>query len=303
MDTLGSSNRLSGTFFTPLLISLAGIATSTFAILAYHTIVLRYCLRGRRQQQQERQQLANGLRGQSTIGVDQKILDTIPILSYTTKKCELFRVDQTECAVCLGDLEDEDKVRLLPNCRHAFHVPCIDRWFLGHSSCPVCRSPVVAPGAPLAIGGDGSVQIAQSSPHVHGDQEGGVHVHDHDHVRDHDHDAAGDAVANTSREQQQQQPGGLIRHGSLVFPTEEKPPRVINKGLKRSISMDHSCVIINIQKEHEKEHSASSSSTKDVPMSSRSARQVDLKPWKLLRSFSQLKSSRGSTTADGILPY
>lgn len=303
MDTLGSSNRLSGTFFTPLLISLAGIATSTFAILAYHTIVLRYCLRGRRQQEQERQQLANGLRGQSTIGVDQKILDTIPILSYTTKKCELFRVDQTECAVCLGDLEDEDKVRLLPNCRHAFHVPCIDRWFLGHSSCPVCRSPVVAPGAPLAIGGDGSVQIAQSSPHVHGDQEGGVHVHDHDHVRDHDHDAAGDAVANTSREQQQQQPGGLIRHGSLVFPTEEKPPRVINKGLKRSISMDHSCVIINIQKEHEKEHSASSSSTKDVPMSSRSARQVDLKPWKLLRSFSQLKSSRGSTTADGILPY
>ncbi|KAM3689362.1 hypothetical protein ACB098_09G042700 [Castanea mollissima] len=310
MDTLGSSNRLSGTFFTPLLISLAGIATSTFAILAYHTIVLRYCLRGRRQQQQERQQLANGLRGQSTIGVDQKILDTIPILSYTTKKCELFRVDQTECAVCLGDLEDGDKVRLLPNCRHAFHVPCIDKWFLGHSSCPVCRSPVVAPGAPLAIDGDGSVQMAQSSPHVHGDQGGGVHVHDHDHVHVHDHDhvrdhdAADDAVPNTSREQQQQQqPGGLIRHGSLVFPTEEKPPRVIYNGLKRSISMDHSCVIINIQKEHEKEHSASSSSTKDVPMCSRSARQVDLKPWKLLRSFSQLKSSRGSTTANGILPY
>ncbi|KAK9985683.1 hypothetical protein SO802_030634 [Lithocarpus litseifolius] len=301
MDTLGSSNRLTGTFFTPLLISLAGIATSTFAILAYHTIVLRYCLRGRRQQQQEQEQLANGLRGQSTIGVDQKILDTIPILSYTTKKCELFRVDQTECAVCLGDLEDEDKVRLLPNCRHAFHVPCIDKWFLGHSSCPVCRSPIVAPGAPLATDGDVNVQMAQSSPQVHRDQGGDVHVHGDGH----DHDAGGaDAVANTSREQQQQQPGGLIRHGSLVFPTEEKPPRVSNKGLKRSISMDHSCVIIDIQKEHEKEHSApSSSTTKEVPMRSRSARQVDLKSWKLLRSFSQLKSSRGSTTGNGILPY
>ncbi|KAK7838522.1 ring-h2 finger protein atl1 [Quercus suber] len=164
MDTiaLGSSNRLSGTFFTPLLISLAGIAASTFAIIAYHTIVRRYCLWGRRQQQ-EQEQLANGLRGQSTIGVDQKILDTIPILSYTTKKCELFLADQTECAVCLGDLEDEDK--------------------------------------------------------------------------------------------------------------------------------------------HEKEVSASTSSTKDVPMRSRSARQVDLKSWKLLMSFSQLKLSRGSTTANGILPY
>lgn len=303
MDTiaLGSSNRLSGTFFTPLLISLAGIAASTFAIIAYHTIVRRYCLCGRRQEQ-EQEQLANGLRGQSTIGVDQKILDTIPILSYTTKKCELFRADQTECAVCLGDLEVEDKVRLLPNCKHAFHVPCIDKWFLGHSSCPVCRTPVVAPGAPSATDGDASVQMAQSSPQVHGDQGGDVHVHGHDH----DHDAGGaDAVANTSREQQQQQqqPGGLIRHGSLVFHTEEKPPRAINKELKRSISMDHSCVIINIQKEHEKEVSASTSSTKDVPMRSRSARQVDLKSWKLLRSFSQLKLSRGSTTANGILPY
>ncbi|XP_030924358.1 RING-H2 finger protein ATL64-like [Quercus lobata] len=290
--TLGSSNRLSGTFFTPLLISLAGIAACTFAIIAYHTIVLRYCLRGRRQQEQE--QLTNGLRGQSTIGVDQKILDTIPILSYTTKKCELFRVDQTECAVCLGDLEDEDKVRLLPNCRHAFHVPCIDKWFLGHSSCPVCRSPIVAPGAPLD--GDVSVQMAQGSPQVHGDQGGDVHVHDHDAV-------GVDVVAYTLREQRQQQPGVLICHGSLVFPTEEKLPRAINKGLKRSISMDHSCVIINIQKEHEKEVSASTSSTKDVPMRSKSARQVDLKSWKLLRSFSQLKSSRGSTTGNGILPY
>ena len=297
MDTLGSSHRLSETFFTPLLISLAGIAASTFAILAYHTVVQRYCLRGRRQQQQQQEQLANGLRGQSTIGVDQKILDTIPILSYTTKKCELFRVDQTECAVCLGDLEDEDKVRLLPNCRHAFHVPCIDKWFLGHPSCPVCRSPIVAPGTPLATDSDASVQMAQSSPQVHGDQGGDVHVHGHD--------AGGAdavAVANTSREQQQQQHSVLIRHGSLVFRKEEKPPRAINKGLKRSISMDHSCVIINIQKEHEKEVSASTSSTKDVPMRSRSARQVDLKSWKLLRSFSQLKSSRGSTTANGILP-
>ncbi|KAM0840383.1 hypothetical protein ACQ4PT_059702 [Festuca glaucescens] len=45
-----------------------------------------------------------------------------------------------ECVVCLQELEDGDVVRVLPACRHFFHVSCIDAWLRAHSSCPVCRA-------------------------------------------------------------------------------------------------------------------------------------------------------------------
>ncbi|XP_047042704.1 RING-H2 finger protein ATL63-like [Lolium rigidum] len=46
------------------------------------------------------------------------------------------------CAVCLGEMEDGELGRLLPACRHVFHVGCIDAWLRLSSTCPVCRSAV-----------------------------------------------------------------------------------------------------------------------------------------------------------------
>ena len=43
------------------------------------------------------------------------------------------------CAICLADFTDGDKIRVLPKCNHEFHVDCIDKWLLSHSSCPTCR--------------------------------------------------------------------------------------------------------------------------------------------------------------------
>ncbi|XP_052116437.1 RING-H2 finger protein ATL74-like [Arachis duranensis] len=44
------------------------------------------------------------------------------------------------CAICLADFSDGDKIRFLPKCNHRFHVACIDKWLLSHSSCPTCRN-------------------------------------------------------------------------------------------------------------------------------------------------------------------
>lgn len=45
-----------------------------------------------------------------------------------------------ECAVCINELIDGEMIRVLPTCKHFFHVDCIDRWLSAHSSCPMCRA-------------------------------------------------------------------------------------------------------------------------------------------------------------------
>lgn len=130
-----------GSIFTALLVSMGGILAATLGLVVYHLVILKYCLT--RQTADTRPpppQLS------TSTGLDPNILETIPILTYSSKqKDSLFHTDQTECAVCLEELEDDDKVRLLPTCRHAFHITCIDQWFIENTNCPVCRSPVTAP--------------------------------------------------------------------------------------------------------------------------------------------------------------
>ncbi|MQL74090.1 hypothetical protein Taro_006439 [Colocasia esculenta] len=77
-----------------------------------------------------------------TVGLDQTVIGAITVCEY--KKGEGL-VEDTDCAVCLGEFGDGEPLRLLPKCSHAFHVPCIDTWLRSHVNCPLCRAPVLAP--------------------------------------------------------------------------------------------------------------------------------------------------------------
>ncbi|KAJ4952584.1 hypothetical protein NE237_029416 [Protea cynaroides] len=72
------------------------------------------------------------------LGLEQSVIRSLPILVFHRNEF----VEGQECAVCLCELSDGEKVRLLPKCNHRFHVDCIDLWFHSHSTCPLCRSPV-----------------------------------------------------------------------------------------------------------------------------------------------------------------
>ena len=52
------------------------------------------------------------------------------------------RGEVVECSICLSNIEEKATVRILPNCKHIFHVECIDMWLFSNTTCPVCRTAV-----------------------------------------------------------------------------------------------------------------------------------------------------------------
>ncbi|KMZ60195.1 hypothetical protein ZOSMA_5G00580 [Zostera marina] len=44
------------------------------------------------------------------------------------------------CSICLGEYEEREMLRLLPECGHRFHLVCVDQWLNINGSCPVCRT-------------------------------------------------------------------------------------------------------------------------------------------------------------------
>lgn len=47
---------------------------------------------------------------------------------------------ETECIICLSDFAVGEKIRVLDKCNHGFHLHCIKKWLISHSSCPTCRT-------------------------------------------------------------------------------------------------------------------------------------------------------------------
>lgn len=102
---------------------------------------------------------ASGLRQQEEspeciveVGLDEATLLSYPKLLYSQAKLENKDSTATCCSICLADYKGSDTLRLLPDCKHLFHLQCVDPWLRQHPTCPVCRtSPLPSPMAtPLA---------------------------------------------------------------------------------------------------------------------------------------------------------
>ncbi|XP_050206392.1 RING-H2 finger protein ATL16-like [Mercurialis annua] len=73
-------------------------------------------------------------------GLDEHVIREIPTFQY--RRGEAHERSVYGCVVCLNEFQDEDMLRVLPNCSHSFHLDCIDIWLQSNTNCPLCRTSI-----------------------------------------------------------------------------------------------------------------------------------------------------------------
>ncbi|KAK7410377.1 hypothetical protein VNO78_01112 [Psophocarpus tetragonolobus] len=121
------------------------VLSTMFAIAFLLLIYVKFCRVSSRQllRQNSNPQNFHGLtRSRSRVsGLDKQIVETLPFFKFSFLK---GWKEGLECTVCLSKFDDTESLRLLPKCKHAFHMNCIDKWFESHCTCPLCRRKVEA---------------------------------------------------------------------------------------------------------------------------------------------------------------
>lgn len=77
----------------------------------------------------------------NTVGLPQSVINSIALFKY---KKDVGLIEGTDCSVCLSEFQEDESLRLLPKCSHAFHVSCVDTWLSSHTNCPLCRAPILS---------------------------------------------------------------------------------------------------------------------------------------------------------------
>ncbi|MQM19229.1 hypothetical protein Taro_052229 [Colocasia esculenta] len=82
--------------------------------------------------------LVSGLAG--VIVLSEQLSSTHLFFTYSS---EQDAEEEPECVVCLMELREGERARLMACCHRVFHSECLDRWFDElRLSCPLCRSPL-----------------------------------------------------------------------------------------------------------------------------------------------------------------
>ncbi|KAE8693851.1 RING-H2 finger protein ATL68 [Hibiscus syriacus] len=78
------------------------------------------------------------------VGLDQAVINSYPKFQFSKESASANL--NTTCSICLCEYKDSEMLRMMPECKHCFHVFCIDYWLKLNGSCPVCRnSPLPTP--------------------------------------------------------------------------------------------------------------------------------------------------------------
>ncbi|KAK7309630.1 hypothetical protein RJT34_06516 [Clitoria ternatea] len=308
--------------FSPLVIAVIGVLASAFLLVSYYTIISKYC-GSRESSESENHETSVELEEDHnnpslhepwhapTIGLEEALIKSITVCKY--KKGDGL-VEVTDCPVCLSEFQDDESVRLLPKCSHAFHLPCIDTWLKSHSSCPLCRASI------FTFNGQVTAPVMElptrneiSSENQHADEEVVAVVA----RRDHELDAVeedGRTVPKTALRAFSDLGNLRGRHSVIEIRDEDY------ESIMRSVSMDHrgSSVlsvadVLHVNQEQEECSNGASTSTYKGSSSrgesgkssyKRRVLHCVLSPIAMKRSFSsgRFSFSRNGRGRHGILP-
>ncbi|KAL7081217.1 hypothetical protein ACP275_14G025900 [Erythranthe tilingii] len=121
-------------------IAMFGILSTCFFLIGYYVFVVK-CYLNRTSHISDDPPTFYSPRRENQ-GLDASTIRSIPILEF--KKVEFSEQKPYECAVCLDEFEEDEKIRVIPFCGHYFHVDCIDVWLHKNANCPICRTSVLA---------------------------------------------------------------------------------------------------------------------------------------------------------------
>ncbi|PKU82879.1 RING-H2 finger protein ATL1-like [Dendrobium catenatum] len=140
--------------FPIVTISIIGILATAILLMSYYAFVTKCCLNWQQSNtishiyQSHRRRRSHHSEDIFTLqysvmlgdrGLDELTIQAIPTFRY---RRDQVQGSSNDCAVCLNDFKEEERVRLLPNCLHGFHIDCIDAWLQTHANCPLCRSEI-----------------------------------------------------------------------------------------------------------------------------------------------------------------
>lgn len=140
----------SSTSFPIIAIAIIGIIATAILLVSYYIFVIKCCLNWhridllRRFSPSRRTQDPLPILSQNTQqprGLDEAMIRLIPVIQFKTEE-EGANRDFCECAVCLNEFQQDEKLRIIPNCSHVFHIDCIDVWLQNNANCPLCRTSI-----------------------------------------------------------------------------------------------------------------------------------------------------------------
>ncbi|KAK4266131.1 hypothetical protein QN277_027097 [Acacia crassicarpa] len=140
------------TSFPIIAIAIIGILATAFLLVSYYIFVIKCCLNWHRidllrrfspSRRREEPPMTYSPQGTEPRGLDEAVIRLIPVIHYKTEeKREAGERSFTECSVCLNEFREKEKLRIIPNCGHVFHIDCIDVWLQNNANCPLCRTSI-----------------------------------------------------------------------------------------------------------------------------------------------------------------
>ncbi|KAK1399152.1 RING-H2 finger protein ATL16 [Heracleum sosnowskyi] len=146
-STYQTSLPSSGNGFPILALGVLGIMVTAFLLVGYYIFVNKCCLNWQQIDPLSRFSVAQARRNEELLmayspswqsrGLDDFLIREIPSFQYS--KSEGEGMSLYKCVVCLNEFQEQDTVKLLPSCKHGFHLDCIDIWLQSNDNCPLCR--------------------------------------------------------------------------------------------------------------------------------------------------------------------